>query len=191
MSWKEESLKLFSHVFALVLAASLGACSTSPHPTFTTQAAPEANLARYTTYSWVNEARTGGNPVLFEQVRKALDASLAAAGYRQVAQGQGDMLLAMTLGARDRVDVTDWGPVGPYYPAYGRRYRYGWAYQYSDVQIRNITEGSLALDAFDAASKHPVWHGMASSSITSHGASEELIAAAAQGLVERLKNGRP
>jgi hypothetical protein len=175
---------------SMVLAASLlaSACSTTPRPSFETQAAPDANLAKYSSYSWAFpvSAGSGGNPFLNQRIRDALDRSLANAGYSQATEGEGDMIVAFTVGARDRVDVTDWGPVAPYYPGYGRAYRYGWAYSYREVDVRTVTEGSLALDVFDAASDRPVWHGIASSRISSQGASDELIQAAADGLVARL-----
>lgn len=172
--------------FAGLALTGLTACSTTPKPSFTSEAAPDVNLAGYTTYSWAFPTRGGGNPFVYERVQNAMDASLARAGYTLVAEGTGDMELAFTLGARDRVDVTNWGPVGPYYPGYGRNYRYGWAYQYSDVDIRTVSEGSLAFDVFDAKTDRPIWHGMASSRISSSGASDELIQAAVDGLVERF-----
>jgi hypothetical protein len=115
-----------------------------------------------------------------------MDRSLANAGYSKVADGKGDMIIAFTIGARDRVDVTDWGPVGPYYPGYGRAYPYGWSYHYRDIDVRTVTEGSLAVDIFDARTDRPVWHGIATATIGSKGASDELVQSAVDGLVERL-----
>lgn len=181
-----------SRTMLLALAcATLAACSTTPRPQFSTEAAPDVVLANYRTYSWAFPRRGGGNPFIYERVQQAMDASLAAAGYTLVAEGQGDMELAFTLGARDKVDVTDWGPVGAYYPAYGRGYRYGWAYQYNQVDVRNVTEGSLALDVFDAKTDRPIWHGIAAARIGSREApGDGLIRAAVDGLVERFVAAR-
>ncbi len=175
---------------AILTCAALttfAACSTTPKPNFSTEAAPNIDLAQYRTYSWAFPKRGGGNPFVYERVQNAMDASLAQAGFTQVAEGQGDMELAFTLGARDKVDVTDWGPVAPYYPGYGMRYRYGWAYQYNQVDIRNVTEGSLALDVFDAKTDRPIWHGIAAARIgSSDSPSDALIQSAVQGLVDRF-----
>ncbi|WP_226632702.1 DUF4136 domain-containing protein [Novosphingobium profundi] len=180
--------QIFPSMIALAVLAS---CSTTPRPSFKTEAAPDINLASYRTYTWAFPKRDGGNPFVYERVQKAIDASLAQAGYALAADGEGDMELAFTLGARDRVDVTNWGPVAPYYPGYGRNYRYGWAYQYNQVDVRNVTEGSLALDVFDAKTDRPIWHGIASARIgSSDSPSDELIQSAAKGLVDRLVAGQ-
>ncbi|MXO58571.1 DUF4136 domain-containing protein [Altererythrobacter salegens] len=173
---------------ALALAAALPGCATTPKPSFNSEAAPDAPLGSYRTYAWAfNGAPSGlASPFTFQRVRESLDANLRQAGYTQVAESDADMIVAFTLGARDRVDVTDWGPVAPYYPAYGRAYRYGWAYNYRDVDVRAVTEGSLAFDVFDGQTDHPVWHGIAKADIGSNGASEELIEAATSGLVSRF-----
>mgnify|MGYP000138559224 CR=1 FL=1 len=176
-----------------VALTGLAACSTTPKPSIRAEAAPDAPLATYHTYSWAFPRATpgqSGNPLIYERVREALDRSLAGAGLSRTDTEEGDMVLAFTIGARDRVDVTDWGPVGPYYPAYGRGYRFGWAYNYNDIDVRTVTEGSLAMDIFDAETDRPVWHGIATARVSSQGASDELIQAAADGLVERFVEAR-
>lgn len=172
--------------FAIGLAFLLAACSGTPTPKFVTDSAPGFNAASYRTYSWAfGDSPKGSNALLKERVMKALDQSFAARGYQHVASG-GDMILAFTLGARDRVETTDWGPVGPYYPGYGRGYGYGWAYPYRDVDVRSVTEGSLAMDVFDGRTEHPVWHGIASGRITSDTISDAQIMSAAEGLAQRF-----
>lgn len=178
---------LYCAIWGSVALASLAACSTTPRPSFSTEAAPDINLANYTTYSWAFPRPGGGNPFVYERVQNAMNARLAQAGYRQVPEGQADMELAFTLGARDTVDVTDWGPVGAYYPGYGMNYRYGWAYRYNTVDVRNVTEGSMALDVFDAETDRPIWHGIASARIGSTDSpSDALIQSAVDGLVDRF-----
>ena len=54
------------------------------------------------------------------------------------------------------------------YPStYRGVYRGGWGAPYhSEVDVRNYTEGVLAIDLFDVARRAPVWHGWAVKSIT-------------------------
>jgi hypothetical protein len=168
--------------------SGLVACSSTPRASFRVEAAPDAPISSYRTYSWAFDGAPAGasNALLYDRVRDAMDRSLVNAGYSKAADGRGDMILAYTIGARDRVDVTDWGPVGPYYPGYGRASRYGWSYNYREIDVRTVKEGSLAVDVFDARTDRPVWHGIATASIGSKGASDELVQSAADGLVERL-----
>lgn len=181
-------MKIGRTAFIAITLMCLSACATTARLSFQTQSAPNAPLASYTTYSWAFTRAPAGssNPFVYERVRTALAESLSGSGFVLIDEGEPDMVIAFTLGARDRVDVRDWGPVAPYYPAYGRDYRYGWAYRYRDVDVRTVTEGSLALDVFDGETDLPVWHGIATSRFNSRGVSDEQIQAAVSGLVERF-----
>ena len=66
------------------------------------------------------------------------------------------------VGARERVSVTS----TPYPVAYRGAWRWGRAY-YNDVDVRQYTEGRLAIDIFDAKEKRPVWHGYATANVSS------------------------
>jgi hypothetical protein len=69
--------------------------------------------------------------------------------------------VAFTLGAREVVDVNSTAyPTGFYRP-----YGWGGAY-YQDVDVRQYTEGRLAIDLFDTRLKRPVWHGYVTKNIT-------------------------
>ena len=43
--------------------------------------------------------------------------------------------------------------------------------------MRNITDGTLTIDIYDAASKAPVWHGTATQEVTSTTLSAEKVTA--------------
>lgn len=176
--------------FAIVISLACAGCATTPE--FHSQAAPDAPLASYRTYTWAFEGPAPGtsNPMTSQAIRDSLDRKLRDGGFSPAPAGQADMIVAYTVGARDKVDVTDWGPIGPFYPGYGRAYRYGWAYPYRDVDVRTVTEGSLALDIFDAATQRPAWHGIASQRLGSGSIDPELIEAATQGLVDRFLEAR-
>lgn len=168
----------------------VGACASSNMPTFRTDSAPGFSAAGWKTYSWAFvQPPSGMNPLQFQRFRDAFDTALAARGFQKVAEG-GDFIVGFTVGARDRVDVTNWGPVGLYYPGWGRPGGWGWSYTYNPVDVRTVTQGSLALDIFDGKTKLPVWHGFASRDLSRSGASPELIANAVNGLVDRFA-GRP
>jgi hypothetical protein len=165
----------------------LGACASSNTPTFRTDAAPGFSPAGWQTYSWAfQSAPPGANTVQFQRIQDAFDTAFAARGFRKVPDG-GDFIVGFTVGARDRVDVTNWGSVGPMYPGWGRPGAWGWSHTYNRVDVRNVTQGQLALDIFDGNTKRPVWHGFASRDLSSSGASPELIANAVNGLVDRFK----
>jgi hypothetical protein len=164
----------------------LGACASSNTPTFRTDAAPGFSPAGWQTYSWAFTAPpAGANAVQFQRIQDEFDRAFAARGFRKLPEG-GDFIVGFTIGARDRVDVTNWGPVGPMYTGWGRPGAWGWSHIYSRTDVRTVTQGSLALDIFDGQSKRPVWHGFAARDLSARGASPELVANAVNGLVQRF-----
>jgi hypothetical protein len=147
----------------IVLAAlALTACETVP--TIRSDFDPSVNFSKYRTYSWIYQAPPQGmNPLIYERVRSSIDRSLAARGF--VPAQTGDFAVAFTLGRRDRVEVRDFGSYGPYYPGWGWNYRWGWAPAYRQVDVRNVTDGTLAIDFFDTGTQRPIWHGTATQQI--------------------------
>jgi hypothetical protein len=146
----------------LLAALALAACETTP--TIRSDFDPSVNFAKYRTYSWIYQAPPHGmNPLIYERIRASIDRALMARGYTQA--NPGDFAVAFTVGRRDRVEVRDYGPYSGFYPGWGYGYRWGWAPLYRQVDIRNVTDGSLAIDFYDAATKRPIWHGTATKEI--------------------------
>ncbi|NWG45812.1 MAG: DUF4136 domain-containing protein [Alphaproteobacteria bacterium] len=138
---------------------ALAACATGLP--VTTDVAPDYDFSAVRTYAFVSEepllARRSDaeiSPLIEPAIRRSIDAQMAAKGYTKVPLAEADLSIAFTLGTRERIDVTPWGP-------YGRSWRryYGWYDDpfYTDVDV--YTEGVLAIDMFDARSYQPVWHG--------------------------------
>jgi hypothetical protein len=167
----------------LVLVA---ACQSTNTPSFRTDAAPGFSVSGLQTYSWAFQGAPSGMGALqYQRIKDSFDSALAARGFRPVAEG-GDFIIGFTVGARDRVETTNWGPVGPTFPGWGRGPRSTWAFTYSDIDVRTVTRGALAVDIFDGRTKLPVWHGIASRDLGRSGASPELIQNAVTGLVDRF-----
>ncbi len=145
----------------LGLALLLGACQTPIRAQH--EFDPAANFLAYGKYAWVTDqpliGSTSGtpvNPMADRVVREAVERTLAAKGYQRVDDPAGaDLIFCFSLGARERVMVDS-------YPMRAG-YRYGTGPWVSDV--RTYTEGILAIDAFDRATRNAVWHGWASKRI--------------------------
>lgn len=155
--------------FLIGLVAAMAACSSTPR--IDTDHDPTADFSRYQTYSWAYTAAPSGmNPLLYERVRGSIDRSLAARGFTQ--QSPGDFAVAFTVGARDKVQVNDFGSYAPYY----RGYRWGWGGM-GRVDVDQYTEGTLTIDVYDVATKQPVWHGVATQNISGTPNQERIDAA--------------
>lgn len=118
---------------------------------------PSANFAAYKTYAWLPEppSPTGrprlDSPLVQERIRKSIDQSLAAKGFRQATESP-DFLVRYDLIAERRVDVTTYDRT--YYSGYG----YRMALPVTDV--RQYDEGSLIIDVIDTREKKVVWRGI-------------------------------
>ena len=165
-------------------ALALAGCETTP--TINSDFDPSVNFAKYRTYSWVYSAPpTGMNPLNYERIRASIDRSLMSRGYTQA--DPGDFAVAFTVGRRDRVEVHDYGPYGGFYPGWGYGYRWGWAPMYRQVDVRNVTDGSLAIDFYDTGTKHPIWHGTATKEIyPGRSVSQAEIDQAVDGVIARF-----
>jgi hypothetical protein len=164
------------------IGVALALCGCASGPTIKTDQDPTADLSRYHTYSWVYRAPPAGmNPLLFERISQSIDRGLAARGFTKAQPG--DFAVAFTVGARDKVQVDDFGPYGAFYPGV---YRGAWARGYSNVEVRQYTEGTLAIDVFDTATKRPVWHGTASQDLPSNGPDQATIDNAIDSVLARF-----
>ena len=147
-----------SALFALALAA----CETVPE--ITSDVDPNANFQSYATYQWVYQGRPEGmNPLNYDRIHSAIDAQLAAKGYRPA--DNGDIAIVFTVGSREKIRVTDFGYYGGYYGGF----------HHGGTSVDQYTEGALAIDVFDARTRRPVWHAQATQRISEGGADVDQI----------------
>lgn len=110
---------------------------------------PGVSFASLSTFTFVNPSPPAGmDPVAYERIRMGIEQALTGKGYAKA--DAGDMSIVITVGARDKTDVTTWG-------AWGRQ-----------VDVHQYTEGSLSVDAFNTSTKQPLWHGQATETVGSH-----------------------
>jgi hypothetical protein len=128
---------------ALCAAAPLGAHAG---PKITSDVLPGVNFGAYKTFGWVDARPPAGlDPVAFARVMQDVEGALAAKGYAKA--NPADLGLLLSIGAQDKTQVNTWG-------YFGRQ-----------LDVYQYTEGTLSLDAFDAKTKQPVWHGQANATI--------------------------
>jgi len=132
----------------------------------------DVSFASYKTFSWISEhpmvsKATEVSPLAEGRIQRAIADNLTRKGIRYVAdQAKADLVIAFSVGAREKVSVTSSPyPAGVWPGAYGY-HGWGGAY-YNDVDVRQFTEGRLAIDVFDMGQKRPVWHGYGTKNVTS------------------------
>ncbi|MEN8007781.1 MAG: DUF4136 domain-containing protein [Candidatus Krumholzibacteriota bacterium] len=144
---------LFSGLLVLVLLASLAGCSNLSVNYDYDQ---NVEWSKFKTYGWIDVPLQPSDPTGplqdTELLRKRIHNSVAyEMEQRGIAPGDNpDLLLVYHLGAKEKIQVTDWG------------YRYSdyyWGYGGRQIDVYQFTEGSLVLDLIDAESKSLVWRG--------------------------------
>lgn len=141
--------------FGLMFAAALAVSGCATGPNVRTDHDASVDFSRYRTFSWVYTAPpTGMNPLVFQRVKDSIDRELQT---RFTPADPGDFAVAFTIGRRDSVQVTDFGPYGPFYR--------GWGWGGRNVDVRNVTDGTLIIDIYDTATKRPIWHGIATQQV--------------------------
>jgi hypothetical protein len=124
----------------------------------------EADFTAYRSFAWVADSpliRSQSDRVQISQlnirrIREAIERDLIAKGFNLVLdRAAADFGVSFTVGARDQIRVDD-------YPVFYRgRWRWGPPYYWPNVDVYMYTEGTLAIDIFDNATRQPVWHGWA------------------------------
>lgn len=154
---------------ALVVSA-LGACAA---PTTAIDYDAGVDFANYKTYQWVPPDAVGLagpedpriSPVARERMRAAVDQALLARGFAKATPP--DFLVTLRVDLRDRRYVDQWGPhPDPLWWRRGFRHQrfgpFGYDPFFGRPTVRTVTEGTVAVDMFDAETKQPIWHGHAS-----------------------------
>ena len=94
---------------------------------------------------------------------------MQAKGFELVEpRSEADLQLSFTIGSREKISATSYpDPYWPYYGGWGAGWGGGGYYMgMSSVDVRQYTEGILAIDLLDVATRKPVWHGKATREIT-------------------------
>lgn len=157
-------------------ALALAGCATTPRITTDFDAAQD--FGAYSTFSWADEspmAVFGSRmipPTIEPRIANAVRAELEAKGYRYVEDVTGaDFAVSFTVGTRDGTDVIE---TPDYF--WSNRVNWRWGVGYFPVmtatpitrtEIREYTEGTLAIDIYDVERRMPVWHGAARRNLTS------------------------
>ncbi len=167
---------------AVLLALALGACAFPIRTRY--DADPEADFTRYGSYAWLphepaespSGPRHGGYVSSLDQQRivRAVDAELAAKGYRKLAAaGAADLVVSYGIGVEEKTHVAR------YPSATGVRgdtdYSYGSWYSNTQTRVETHAEGTISIHFYDRATQQAVWVGWAQKRLEQGDDSEEVI----------------
>ena len=136
---------------------------------------PQARFGGYRTWGWMGknpmivaagaQGTAVGNPMWQNRIMSHVEQAMASKGFRLVKNpNTADFVVSFTLGTRDKITVHSYPAA--YHGSWGRGWGYGHhGYRGTEVDVRQYTEGQLAIDVFDVRSRRPVWHGFASGNV--------------------------
>ena len=167
-----------------IVVMLLSACSSAP---FKTEMDYDhgAAFANLRTWAWISanpmitpDPGASDNPLWENRFMRLVETQMGAKGYRLVADpNTADMVLAFTIGARDKIKVSSYPSSyrGGYGYGRGGRAYGGWggAYYGTETTVRNYTEGTVAFDVFDGKTHNPIWHGRAFGNVKASRTQEE------------------
>ncbi|MDE2052396.1 MAG: DUF4136 domain-containing protein [Gammaproteobacteria bacterium] len=156
---------LISYACVLALALGLAACETMRVGSDYDRT---ADFTNYHSFTWLPREEYGvRNPLVVERAREAIQARLQQKGYTYTSDpAAADFAVDFTIGAHDRTDIHTYPqPYGSGWYWYGPRW-WGYPYWGTGIDVHQYREGVLAVDAFDARTHKPVWHGWAKKALT-------------------------
>lgn len=126
----------------------------------------QVNFSKYHTFTIMQRQREGvDNPLVVQRTEDDITQELIRKGYQQASDpATADFAVDFTIGSRERTDInsypapyagvgwTGWGG-GPGW--------WGGPYWGNTIDVRQVREGTLSIDAFDTHTRRPVWHGWA------------------------------
>jgi len=162
-----------------LVSLGLVACASTFEATYDSD--PAQDFSGYKTFGWITEhpmiigaTSRVPNPLLEPRIMLYVEDGLVMRGYTKVDDvDTADFAVSFTVGSREEIRVDSYpttyagyGMGG--YPAWGGAY-YGHGMgvgMSTNTQVRQSTKGMLALDIFDVKERKPVFHSVATKTIS-------------------------
>jgi hypothetical protein len=147
-----------------------------------------APFAQYHTYA-MKEGTPTGNKLMDDRIVSAIEAQLAAKGFVRNETAP-DVFVVYHVALDKEKDISSYSS-GPMYGGYGWGWGGGWGSTTTDVRVRDILIGTLAVDLVDAGRKEVVWRGLGSKEIDTNAKPEKRDQNIAKAVEKIFKNYPP
>lgn len=160
---------------AFVVVGAVG-CATGG-VSVRTALAPDANLSTERTYRFLpmrtnrtdENAVAAGNPMLENsitgrEVRQDIARDMERRGYTHVRDNGSDLTVAYYIGAKNRLQVTDYDYGYPFWGWRGWRWGPAWG-AWPAREVTEYEEGTVIIDVLDGTGKKLLWRGVGKSEV--------------------------
>jgi len=139
---------------------------------------PGTNFSKYHTYKWA-QVPGGAHPdqILNAEIKQDIDNALAQKGFTQVTTGNPDLYVVYQIAVDQERQWNAWGMRG-----------FGGMGQATSSTISN---GTLVVDFYDAASKTQIWRGDATKTLDPSGNEQKNMRNLQRAINKLLKNFPP
>ena len=146
-----------------------------------------ATFSGFRTYAWKDGTPTG-NELIDKRIVAAIEAQLAAKGMTK--SDTPDVFVVYHIAFDEQKDISSYSS-GPMYGGYGYGWGGGWGSTTTDVRVREILIGTLAIDIIDASKKQVAWRGLGSKEIDTNAKPEKRDSNITKAVEKIFKNYPP
>jgi hypothetical protein len=129
-----------------------------------------ATFAEYRTYAF-KEGTSTGDPLVDARIVAALEDQLTLKGLSKTST-MPDVYVVFHMAYDKEKDISTFSSA-PLYGGYGWGWGWGWGSTYTDVRVREILVGTLAVDIVDAARQKVAWRGLGTKEVDTKASPEE------------------
>jgi uncharacterized protein DUF4136 len=147
-----------------------------------------APFSRFKTYA-MKEGTPVGQPLIDQRIVAAIEAQMAARGFVKSASAP-DVFVVYHIALDKQKDISSFS-TGTGYGPYGYGWGGGWGSTTTDVRVRDILIGTLAIDMIDASKKEMVWRGLGTKEVNTNAKPDKRDENIAKAVEKIFKNYPP
>jgi hypothetical protein len=147
-----------------------------------------APFSMFKTYAF-KEGTPAGQPLIDQRIVAALENELKAKGFTKN-DSNPDLVVLYHVAMDKQKDISAYS-TGPAYGAYGYGWGAGWGGTTTDVRVRDIVVGTLAIDMVDVKKKQLAWRGLGTKEIDTGAKPEKRDKNIAAAVTKIMKNYPP
>jgi hypothetical protein len=170
----------------VLLAALLPASAFAQKTTFDFD--KSAPFPLFKTYAFKDGTPTG-QQLVDKRIVAAIETQLAARGLVRNDSAP-DVFVIFHIAFDEQKDISSFSS-GPMYGPYGYGWGGGWGSTTTDVRVREILIGTLAIDIVDAGKKSVAWRGLGTKEVDTHAKPEKRDSNINKAVEKIMKNYPP
>jgi hypothetical protein len=147
-----------------------------------------APFPQFRSYTLKNGTPTG-NELVDKRIVTAIETQLAAKGFVKN-DAAPDVFVLYHMAFDEQKDISSYSS-GPAYGGYGYGWGGGWGATTTDVRVRDILVGTLAIDMVDAKKKEMAWRGLGTREIDTNAKPEKRDTNISKAVEKIFKNYPP